>query len=166
MFMKQISLFIALILLSACTGGSEKIYLRTEKGPRETPVIPAANTLLTMEVKGMTCEMGCGGSIRKAVKGTGAVARVRYEWVEGKKVQKAFVSFDSTKVSVKELVAIVNELNEGQFTVGKHFSSPIEVTNTQTEKPAPEDSESAIEINNTHFEFPNLLNILKDLIVG
>jgi copper chaperone CopZ len=165
--MKQLALLFVLVFLASCSGEPEKIHLRTEKGPRQEATPVNANTLMTMEVEGMTCEMGCGGTIRKGLKGTGAVARVRYNWVEGEDVQKAFVSYDSNKVSEKELIDIVSKLNDRQFSVSAHSTMPLEEeTGATPEKSVSEDTESTLDMSEDGFEFPNLVNILRDLIVG
>jgi copper chaperone CopZ len=164
--MKSFTLISAVILLGACSSEPEKIHLRTEKGPRQEVSDVAANSLMTMDVQGMTCEMGCGGSIRKELKGTGAVARVRYDFVEGEQTQKAYISFDSTKITAEEMVDIVEKMNDQQFSVGKYAVKKLEEEkdNTPT-KSAPDDTEASLEMEESGFQLPNLINLLKDLVV-
>lgn len=165
--MKKSILFAAVILLGACSSEPEKIHLRTEKGPRKEASQVDANSMMTMDIQGMTCEMGCGGSIRKELKGTGAVARVKYDFVEGEKTQKAYISFDSSKISAEEIIDIVEKMNEEQFSVGKHSVEKIEddaeVKSTTKTNSSSEDA--SLEMDESGFQMPNLINLLKDLVV-
>lgn len=164
--MKSYILFATVILLGACSGEPKKIHLRTEKGPRQEASNIEANSLVTMDIQGMTCEMGCGGSIRKELKGTGAVARVRYDFVEGEKTQKAYVSFDSTKITAEEMIDIVEKMNDEQFSVGKHRVERIESSNeSTTTKSTSNESETSLKMEGSGFQMPNLINLLKDLVV-
>ena len=61
--------------------------------------------------------MGCGGSIRTKLKGTGAVSRVQFDFVEGRKTQGMTVFFDETKISQKQIKDILLTMNEQQFTL-------------------------------------------------
>lgn len=143
------------------------IHLRTEKGKKETKAPVAANRVLTMEIEGMTCEMGCGGSIRKELKATGGVARVEFvDFKEGAKVQTAKVSFDTNKITVDEMVKIVSTMNEKQFTVGKTSSEAIDAPTATTTTSTPADSEEdKVKISETTFQMPNLLDILSSFVL-
>ena len=57
------------ILLSACSSEQEKVNTETIEA-KTTDVVVNPNQLLTMEIDGMVCKMGCGGAIRKGLKGT------------------------------------------------------------------------------------------------
>jgi copper chaperone CopZ len=164
--MKKITLIAIVILLGACSSEPEKIYLRTEKGPHQVVTYVKANSMLTMDIQGMTCEMGCGGSIRKELKGTGSVARVRYDFVEGEETQKAYISFDSNKITAEKMIDIVEKMNDQQFSVGKYSVEKLdEETDNITTKSAPDDSEASLEMDESGFHMPNLINLLKDLVV-
>ena len=69
-----------------------------------------------LEIKGMTCEMGCGGSIRKALKETGGVERVQYDFVEGRKKQIALITYDAAKIDAQKMIQLIQTINEKQFT--------------------------------------------------
>lgn len=166
--MKTVTLLAAVVLFGACSGEPEKIHLRTEKGPRKEVSNVEANSLLTMDVQGMSCEMGCSGSIRKELKSTGAVARVKFDFVEDADVQKAYVSFDSSKITAEEMINLVEKMDDNKFSVGKHSVQKLEksdVDSETTSKPASDDTEASLEMNEGGFEMPNLLHLLKDLVV-
>lgn len=157
----------ATLLLGACTTEPTVVHLRTEKGKKETKAPVHANSVMTMEIEGMTCEMGCGGSIRKELKGTGGVARVEFiDFTEGQKKQTAKVSFDSAKVSADELVKIVTTMNDKQFSVGKKSVDAIEKTSeTSSSETASDSEEENVELSESSFAIPNLLDILSGFVL-
>lgn len=165
--MKKTAIAVCTLLLFSCSSEPEVIHLRTEKGKKETKAPVAANRVLTMEIEGMTCEMGCGGSIRKELKATGGVARVEFvDFKEGAKVQTAKVSFDTNKITVDEMVNIVSTMNEKQFTVGKTSSEAIDAPTATTTTSTPADSEEdKVKISETTFQMPNLLDILSSFVL-
>ncbi len=110
------SLFFALALM-ACSSKPEVVHLRTEKPKKKEIVQVEPNKSFTADIDGMTCEMGCGGSIRTKLKGTGAVSRVKFDFVEGRKTQGMTVFFDETKISQKKIKDILLTMNEQQFTL-------------------------------------------------
>jgi copper chaperone CopZ len=160
--------FSAVVVLGACSSEPKEILLRTEKGVKETKAPVAANRVLTMEIEGMTCEMGCGGSIRKELKATGAVARVEFpNFKEGAKVQTARVSFDTNKITADEMIKIVTTMNEKQFTVGKTSSEVIDTPVGSSSTEATDDSkeDQKVEIVETSYSMPNLLDILSGFVL-
>lgn len=78
-----------------------------------------ADRLLVVELKGMVCEKGCGGSIRSELYSSNAVKTVTFEFDEEKTVDVAKVAYDRDKISADEIVAIIAAANEGQFNVIK-----------------------------------------------
>ncbi len=166
--MKNFSiLFASALIIGACSSEPEKIHLRTEKGPRnENGKHVDANSMMTVEIQGMTCEMGCGGSIRKELKGTGAVARVQFDFEEGRKKQTAMVSYDSSKITAAEMIRLITTMNDKQFSVGKNTVEPISKDVTTDRSSSKESKEPEVELEETRIEMPNLINILKDLVVG
>lgn len=116
--MKKHILFTLVILsLIGCSSEPKVVHLRTVKHANKMKKEVKANCTAVVGIKGMSCEMGCGGSIRKALKGTKAVARVSYDFEEGRAVQIAKVEFDSTRLNTKQIESIICKLNDGQFAV-------------------------------------------------
>jgi len=164
--MKKLSiLFSGVLILSACSSEPKEVLLRTEKGSTEEKKAPVHSTaVLTLEVEGMTCEMGCGGSIRKELKATGGVERVKFNFVEGDDKQKTYVYFDEAKVSEKELKSIITTMNEKQFTISK---DKVEKTSEHTTEGSTSSNEEVlVKMDEDNFKLPNLLGILKDLVLN
>ena len=109
-------LFCILGLFVACNSTPETILLRREKVVKALKKKVIGTKNMTTEIEGMTCEMGCGGSIRKALKETGGVERVQYDFVEGRKKQVAVVTYDAAKIDVQKMLQLIQSINEKQFT--------------------------------------------------
>jgi copper chaperone CopZ len=132
---------------------------------KKAPVHSTA--VLTMEVEGMTCEMGCGGSIRKELKATGGVERVKFDFVEGAEKQKTYVYFDEAKVSEKDLKEIITTMNEKQFTISSSKKEKVDKTTDAAESKSNSSDEAAVvNMNEDNFQLPNLVGILKDLVLN
>lgn len=76
-----------------------------------------ANTIQAIAVKGMVCQMGCGGSIRKALKETCAVERVEVNYIDSLPEQRIKVYYDRQQIAPKQMLQVLSELNDRQFTV-------------------------------------------------
>jgi copper chaperone CopZ len=130
--MKLVFPTLLLAILISCTHQEEKMIVKNAKPKEEKKVVEVIpNKLLTLEVEGMSCEMNCGGSIRKELKKTGAVSRVEFVWVEEAEKQVTKVSYDDTKISEKEIVALIEKINEGQFTTNGAKSEKISETKSK-----------------------------------
>ena len=120
-----LTLFVFSILLFACNQkSSEKI---AQKKEHKVPEKVIANKMLTFEIEGMTCVMGCGGSIKKELAATNAVEKCEFEFEEGRAKNIVKVSFDQNKTTVKELINIVTKMNDNQFKVGSTEENDISV---------------------------------------
>jgi copper chaperone CopZ len=76
-----------------------------------------ANTAIDFGVKGMVCQMGCGGSIRKALKETCAVERVEVNYLDSLEEQTIKVHYDRQKIAPKQMLHILSKINDQQFSV-------------------------------------------------
>jgi copper chaperone CopZ len=156
----------SLLFLAACSSESKTVLLKTEKGKKEVSkeeVVP--DRMATIEISGMTCEAGCGGTIRKELKATGGVSRVQYDFVEGREVQTAKVSFDKDKVTLDQMLKIITTINEKQFTVGKTSSEAVNDVSTTSTEPSPsKETVEKVSMSETQIEMPNLIGILSDII--
>jgi copper chaperone CopZ len=163
--MKTLAIFFSsFLLLSACSSEPNVVLLRTEKKHTAVKPVVQANRLLTLEVEGMTCEMGCGGSIRKELKATDGVERVEFNFVEGKKIQTAKISFDKDKISADKMVTILTSMNDKQFKVGNIRSEAIANPVSTESVKANADSPEKIKISTSTFALPNLMDILSRFV--
>jgi hypothetical protein len=105
-------LLFSLLFLAACNNSTidKKV---SENKPATSNV---ANTKLALNVKGMVCKMGCGGSIRKELLATNAVEKVEVDFVEEKESQLITVYYNNSLSSKEKLLKVINEMNDKQFT--------------------------------------------------
>jgi len=163
--MKKIVFVLATgLLFSACS--SEKQPGNGENMEAETKAIVVnPNQLLTMEIDGMVCQMGCGGSIRKGLKETNGVASVEFDFEEERKTNVAKIAYDKSIVSSEELIKVVSNLNEGQFLVGtvsfEDVSIPVKTTKTSLNKKT---EDPKVEVSSSYVKLPNLLDLFSGLL--
>lgn len=164
--MKKLAyILVATVLFSACS--SEKSVENIENKVVETVAVVNPNQILTMEIDGMVCQMGCGGSIRKGLKGTNGVASVEFDFEEERKTNIAKITYDKSIVSSEELVKVVSKLNDGQFLVGtisfEDYIAPAKATKTSTVKKHTEEKPN-VEVSSTSLKFPNLFDLFSGLL--
>ena len=113
--MKTVLLPTLLILFISCSQTNTK----NEKNEPQAKVcrLVKANTTQEFGVKGMVCQMGCGGSIRKALKETCAVERVEVTYIDSLEEQVIKVHYDRDQIAPKQMLLVLAGLNDRQFTV-------------------------------------------------
>ena len=74
-------------------------------------------TVADLQIEGMSCEMMCGGSIRKALNGLAGVTGTEIAFHEGEEADHAVVTYDEAQVSDEDLVKAVQALYDGQYKV-------------------------------------------------
>jgi copper chaperone CopZ len=111
--MKMFYYSLVVVVLFSCQETKEKSAPLTVKQTK--PVEVHANSQADFNVEGMVCQMGCGGSIRKELKKTGAVERVEVNFVEEQKEQVVHVQYDSTLISTQKMTSILTSINDRQF---------------------------------------------------
>jgi len=113
--MKILLLPTLLLLMISC---SQTAAPNQENKPRAKvceKVVP--NTSVAFGVKGMVCQMGCGGSIRKALKETCAVERVEVNYVDSLQEQTIKVHYDRKRLGPAQMINLLSQLNDKQFSV-------------------------------------------------
>lgn len=88
---------------------------RTEQDVTITSGTPV--TMADISIDGMTCEMACGGAIKKALRSLPGVAAADIEFVEGDVTDHAIVTYDAARVSDAEMVKAIRALHDGQYKV-------------------------------------------------
>ena len=171
-----IKLFFIAAFLFSCDFTSKEnkeVILRREKVKQAAKPEKQhlSNKILELDVEGMSCEMGCGGAIRTGVIEMGGVERVRFDFVEGEKKQRTFITFDDNQIKKEKIIDAIKELNDKQFSVHEVSLKKYEyeVTNPTTgaatsnsDKPVSNPSISIIPA----FEIPNIMDVLSDFISG
>ncbi len=89
--------------------------VRTVKEVAISSGTPVTTADLTIE--GMSCEMMCGGSIKKALAQLPGVSSTEIEFHEGDAADRAIVTYDAAQVDDAALVQAVHALYDGQYKV-------------------------------------------------
>lgn len=123
--------------LLACGQGNTPVEQAAAQAANVTPTfkeeVIAEGTPVTfadLSIEGMTCEMMCGGSIKKALAGVPGVVSTEITFAEGVDVDDhAVVTYDPAKVDEATLVKAVQGLHGGQYKV-KAVAVTKQVRNT------------------------------------
>lgn len=113
--MKQALLPILVLLFVSCSQSDAK----NEQNEPQAKVCKSvkANTTQEIGVKGMVCQMGCGGSIRKELKQTCAVERVEVNYLDSLEEQIIKVHYNREQIAPKQMLQILSKINNQQFSV-------------------------------------------------
>jgi copper chaperone CopZ len=74
-------------------------------------------TIADISIDGMSCEMMCGGSIKKALGKLPGIAGTEIEFIEGDERDHAIVTYDESVVTDADMVRAIQELHDGQYKV-------------------------------------------------
>lgn len=155
----------SVVLFSACS--SEKTENSGVVKPAVAEKIPVAvNAEMEVSVEGMTCEMGCGGSLRKALKDTKAVDQVSFvDFDADADKNKAIIRFDRTKISADKLVSLMEEINENQFTVSDVKTKTVDGDAASSNSGSTNKSEDApVKMTSPSLEIPNLIDLFTSFL--
>ena len=158
--MKSLSFisWILILVLTACqTGSVDKNKEITDADIARTV---EATHIADIQVSGMTCEMGCGGDIRKALRGTGGVSKVDFDFVEDRTMNIAKVSYDAETINEVELKKVIQSLNKGQFTVGEIQTSQLSRAESSSETSSSKESGSSVQLKNSMLSLSDLAGIV------
>lgn len=162
-------------LIASCSTSTDQVSTSeknesTEKIEEKDLIAVIPNRKLTTEIDGMTCVMGCGGSIRKELLSTGAVSRCSFDFKGIDKTSSAMIEFDKDKISADEITAIIKKLNDGQFSLGKMSTESIaqEVTDSVEDAQTSSKKEDIAPINvssSSGIQLPNFIDLISELLV-
>ncbi len=74
-------------------------------------------TTADISIDGMSCEMMCGGAIKKALAKLPGVASTEIAFVEGEEQDHAIVTYDESKVTDAQMIEAIQQLHDGQYKV-------------------------------------------------
>ncbi len=117
-------LFSASLIMSCSSGGdpvSDAVGVASGSIERVVSEVVVSSgvpvTKADLVIEGMTCEMMCGGSIKKALAKVDGVESTEIIFTEGEEADHAVVTYDEAEVSDAELVAAIQALYDGQYQV-------------------------------------------------
>ncbi len=127
-------------------------------------VVIVPTKVATMEITGMTCVKGCGGSIRKSLKSTNGVERVTFDFDAERATDIATIYFDDAIVSAEEMKERLSVLNNNQFTIGEIIVEDYSATSSNSSESSTNFEEATVDANTNSFEFPNLLDLFSGFL--
>lgn len=135
----------------------------------EKPVVVPTKKL-TMEIGGMSCEMGCGAAIRKELFATGSVESVNFDFKMGRDINTADIFYDGTKISDEKITTIISSINNQQFSVGKETVSDYDQKNNTSSVGSTNSKSSQAETSFTsiepiQIEKRNLIDLLLSALI-
>lgn len=118
--MKKIAFFISTILLvSACSSSSEEA--KTEANYSETIIETVGENKglaeSIIEIKGMSCEIMCGTTIKNAVSELSGITMVDIDFDMERETNFCKVKFDQASLTPEAIVAKIESLNKGAYQV-------------------------------------------------
>jgi copper chaperone CopZ len=114
-----------------------------------------ANTVASISIDGMTCEVGCAAYIQKTLAKTKGIESCEVDFENN----LATVKFDNTIINDEEIVDIIESLNEGQYSVEGVVLEGM-TTSSVTSSNRGNDEMSV----KSTIEIPNIFSILKSII--
>ena len=141
-------------LLVSCSTSTDQVAdskeTETSQTIKESDLVAVTpNRKMTTEIDGMTCVMGCGGSIRKELLNTGAVSRCSFDFKGIDETSTAMIEFDKDKISADEIAELIKKLNDGQFSLGKVSTEALAVEvpeSTGTEESSTSDKKVSLSL--------------------
>lgn len=160
-----LSLFIG--LLAACSTGTPGVQetalaSNIERVVVEEMVNGSAGTIADLSIDGMSCEMMCGGSIKKALAKLPGVNSTEIRFIEGDENDHAVVDYDASKVSDADMVEAIQSLHDGQYkVVSVHITKRVPSAGgvSASTKKAEETKQVSV-INPTAIVVPGILGLL------
>jgi copper chaperone CopZ len=112
-----------LLLIQACSNAEQSAEQPAalpgvERVVKEVVITSGAPMAIAdLGIEGMSCEMMCGGSIKKVLAQLPGIASTEIQFIEGDERDHAIVTYDESKVSDTEMVKAIQALHDGQYKV-------------------------------------------------
>ena len=170
--MKKVFVIALVALMVSCQQSAEHVQQAGSTPVEQQDLQTLAATVtpthkLSVPVTGMSCEMACGGSIRKELLQTEAVNRVQFDFKMARETNTAVISYDGDKISEKEIISIIQKINNGQFTTGSTEVDVLEqASNAGTAKGNVQSADRTLfpTASVPSIQIPSILDILRTII--
>jgi mercuric ion binding protein len=119
-YVKFFTLMMAMMLAVACGNNNEN----EEPAPEEKAVAVAEvvpNATSTLDVEGMTCEMGCKAAIEKHLSKTQGVANCEVDFENA----LAVVEYDNNLITEDQIIAEIGSIANEAYSAKPHVEEPL-----------------------------------------
>ena len=153
------------ILLLSCssTPPAPQVASNIERTVVETAISSGTPvTMADISIDGMTCEMMCGGAIKKALGALPGIASTDIKFTEGDERDHAIVTFDESKVNDAQMVEAIQALYDGQYKVlAVKITKQVKANNaTSTEGAATKEEHQVSVLAPAVMILPGILSLL------
>jgi len=110
--MKNLKIIIVLLVFTLLSVSCDKKFENQEKKSQLTPVEDQTTENLqkiSLEIKGMTCEIGCARTIQSKLSKKEGVKSAKVSFED----KKGVVEFDANKITESQIVAVINKIAGG-----------------------------------------------------
>jgi copper chaperone CopZ len=122
-------------------------------------------TFADLSITGMSCEMMCGGSIKKALAKLPGVNSTEIKFVEGEENDHAIVDYDATKVTDEQLIGAIQDLYDGQYkVVAVKITKQIPAAGTAATDAAKAKEDGVSVLNPAAVVIPGILAVLSQVL--
>jgi copper chaperone CopZ len=163
--MKNWMLVFSVMVVMAGCASSENGDVNGEEVANQENFSVEPNSVATIELSGMTCEMGCGGEIRKALKASGAVASTSFDFEDDRAYNVATVKFDNADLDEQKIRKIIEGLNDGQYKINSISIQTLDNESSTGGNNSETSEKSLVNMRSSKLEFPNLLELLSGFIL-
>lgn len=125
-------------------------------------------TIADLSIDGMSCEMMCGGSIKKALAKLPGVAGTDITFIEGDERDHAIVTYDESKVTDAQMVEAIQALHDGQYKVlAVTITKQVSGVGSTTDEPTEEKEKSGVSVYAPPTTLlPNVVSLLAGFLRG
>jgi copper chaperone CopZ len=125
-------------------------------------------TVADLSIDGMSCEMMCGGSIKKALAKLPGVAGTDITFVEGDERDHAIVTYDESQVTDAQMVEAIQALHDGQYKVlAVTITKQVRGAGATTDEAAGDKEKSGVSVYAPSTTLlPNVVSLLAGLLRG
>jgi copper chaperone CopZ len=161
-------LLVTVIALISCSSPhvEEVIDLSVERSVIEAADLSDGMARADLSIKGMSCEIMCGGAIKKALANVDGVEGTEIKFDADEELDHAIVTYDGNVVTDAALISAVSAIHDGAYQVEK---VQVEVATGSIGRSSGSNGEGAS--SKTSFtdelpaiQMPNLMDILSRII--
>ena len=106
-----IALLVVVMVFTSCKNKVENQNINDNNSVKSEQLAVADVKKVSLNIEGMTCEIGCARTIQSKLSKTEGVKFAKVNFEE----KKGIVEFDANKVSEKEIVSVVEQIAGGDL---------------------------------------------------
>lgn len=166
--MNKSATFLLIAALAACGEATTTVTEATANVARSVnEVAITSGTPLTMadlSIEGMTCAMGCGGTIKSALAKLPGVTGTEVDFTDATKANHVVVTYDPAQVTDADMVKAVQAIHDGQYKVLAVGITKQVLKEGASEAPAGTKEGAQVSASLESVALPSLMALLQRLV--